>query len=247
MYIYIVSNSLRFLFLRPRLPPHKYRCHPGDDVNHKKTSCGVILKELCLRGHTSTRRCTRDPAGQPCKICERERIVAEKGIAYRADARRRREDEREAATARLAEVRKAAVLEREKLVHEVDLLPLEGETQPTKVDAENVGAASEGIRAKLTNTPSAPVLSGAGASGTGVADERQEHKMAENGSIQEGGVGVKDHGKTSLVEEADNKSDRNPPTIVTAATTMLDTAKDTPDAGKTGAPSQTKNKNDVAY
>ncbi|CAM9360644.1 unnamed protein product [Ectocarpus sp. 12 AP-2014] len=132
------------------------RCHPGDDQDHEGASCAVLLEETCPKGHKSKRRCSKDPAGLPCRPCEREARAVELEIARHAEAKAAREREREAATARLAEARRGAAQEREKLAHEAELLRLERETQRVVVDAERTRFSKENARADLEQARAAP-------------------------------------------------------------------------------------------
>lgn len=127
------------------------RCHPGDDEGHTRGSetCGVVINEMCAKGHTSKRGC-RDPAGLPCQPCERERLAAEREAEEQENTRRRREEDREKAAARLAAARRAAANEREKLSHGLELLRLERETQRAEVDAEEARASAGAAQARLT-------------------------------------------------------------------------------------------------
>lgn len=137
-------------------PNNAARCHPGGDQNHEGASCAVLLEETCPKGHKSKRRCSKDPAGLPCRPCEREARAVELEIARHAEAKVAREREREAATARLAEARRGAAQEREKLAHEAELLRLERETQRAVVDAERTRFSKEGARADLERARAAP-------------------------------------------------------------------------------------------
>lgn len=137
-------------------PDNAARCHPGDDQNHEDAPCAVLLEETCPKGHKSKRRCSKDPAGLPCRPCEREAHAVELEIARHAEAKAAREREREAATARLTEARRDAALEREKLAHEAELLRLERETQRAVVDAERTRFSKEGARADLERARAAP-------------------------------------------------------------------------------------------
>ena len=69
---------------------------------------------------------------------------------------------------RLAEARRSAVLERERLAHEMDLLRMERETQREQLAAENTRSSQQGVRAKLDQNRAAASKSGAeGSSGGG--------------------------------------------------------------------------------
>lgn len=94
------------------------------------------------------RRCTKDIAGLPCKPCEREAAAIAREVARQAESKRQQQLEREAACARLAEARRAAVLERERLAHEMDLQRMERETQREELDAERTRSSQQGARTK---------------------------------------------------------------------------------------------------
>lgn len=127
----------------------------------------VEVEDTCLKGHKSRRRCSNDPAGLPCHPCKREADAVQREVARDAEAKAAREREREAATARLAEARRAAAQEREKLAHETELLRLERETQRAEVDAERTRASQRGARSSLAGaraTAAAPAAATAASS-----------------------------------------------------------------------------------
>lgn len=130
------------------------RCHPGDDPTHQKTSCRVIVEEVCQKGHISKRRC-EDPKGRPCRPCDRERKAIEEENARNAETQHRREEEREAAVTRLVKARREAALQRKELAHELELARLEKETRRTQIDADVTKSTKESVRARavrLTET-----------------------------------------------------------------------------------------------
>ncbi|CAN0163486.1 unnamed protein product, partial [Ectocarpus sp. 4 AP-2014] len=160
------------------------RCHPGDDQNHEGASCAVLLEETCPKGHKSKRRCSKDSAGLPCRPCERVARVVELEIARHAEAKAAREREREAATARLAEARRGAAQEREKLAYEAELLRLERETQRAVVAAERTRFSKESARADLERARAAPPPPGAAVAAVAAAAPVRDGKAAAASSTQ---------------------------------------------------------------
>lgn len=121
----------------------------------------VQVEDICPKGHKSKRRCSKDPKGLPCKPCEREAAAVKHEAERHAEAKAARERNREAATARLAEARRTAALEREKLAHERELMRLEKETQRAEIDAERTRSSQKSARTSLEGARTA---AGAGAS-----------------------------------------------------------------------------------
>lgn len=111
-----------------------------------------MVEEVCSNGHVSNRRCSQNSVRTPCRPCERKAVLVASEIKRNAEDKRRRADEREAATARLAEARRAAALEREKLSHERELLNLEKEMQRVEVDAERMKSIQGRVRKSLRET-----------------------------------------------------------------------------------------------
>lgn len=171
-HVFVIPLFLTPPLRTPPLPPGPFhmrsRCHPGDDQNHESTDCRAVIEEVCRKGHVSKRQCTKDPAGLPCRPCEREAAAIAREVARLAESKHRREQEREAACARLAEARRTAVSERERLAHEMDLLRMERETQREELDAERTRYSQQNARAKLDqNRAAASKSSAKGSSGGG--------------------------------------------------------------------------------
>lgn len=129
----------------------------------------VMVEDTCLKGHKSKRRCSQDPAGLPCHPCKREAEAIQREVDRDAAAKAAREREREAATARLAEARRAAAQEREKLAHETELLRLERETQRAEVDAERTRTSQRGARSNLQGARDAAAAASAAVAATSAA------------------------------------------------------------------------------
>lgn len=109
----------------------------------------VEIEDTCPKGHKSKRRCSKDPTGLPCTPCEREAAAVKREVKRDAETKAARERDREAATARLAEARRTAALEREKLAHERELMRLEKETQRAEIDAERTRLSQKSASTSL--------------------------------------------------------------------------------------------------
>lgn len=127
------------------------RCHPGDDAGHRNISCKVPVEDICEKGHVTRRPCSKAPS--PCSTCKRQRALAEREAKNKEEARLRREQERDKAIARLAEARRIATEEHEKLRHGLELLRLERETQRAEVDAEAARASADRVRESFDESP----------------------------------------------------------------------------------------------
>ena len=132
----------------------------------------VEVEDTCPKGHKSRRRCFKDPAGLPCHPCKREADAVQREVDRDAEARAAREREREAATARLAEARRAAAQERERLAHETELLRLERDTQRAEVDAERTRASQRGARSSLEGARATAAAAAAAAAAATEAPSR---------------------------------------------------------------------------
>lgn len=115
------------------------------------TSCRVIVKEVCQKGHVSERRCG-DPKGLPCRSCDRERKAIERENARNAEAQRRREKEREAAVTRLDKARREATLQKKELAHELELTRLEKQIKRVQIDANITKSTKESIHVRAASS-----------------------------------------------------------------------------------------------
>ncbi|CAN0428976.1 unnamed protein product, partial [Discosporangium mesarthrocarpum] len=90
------------------------RCHPGDDRDHAKHSCKVVLTDFCPKGHATKRKCS-NPPGTSCRVCMDELKAVEQQVNAERKREAQRQREREAAQARLDQARSIAAQERSAL------------------------------------------------------------------------------------------------------------------------------------
>lgn len=103
--------------------PARTRCHPGDDQDHERAGCAVVLEDVCAKGHTSKRRCTKDPVRPPCKTCEREAAAIEFKLSRQAESDRLQQEQwHQESSARPVEMKSTKELEHEELTRRMGLM-----------------------------------------------------------------------------------------------------------------------------